>query len=204
VVGIGFVNTGNSSHVFLYTGGQMTDLGAIGSPSAISDAGEIVGTGTNGEPFVYSNGKVISLGFPAGTIDSSAKAIDSTGKLIAGSLYFSSGPTHAALYNNGTWVDLGVLPGAATSSNTATGVNSSGQVVGTTVYPITGYHPRKGGNHVAFVYQNGGLVNLNTLVPANSGFTITDAIGINDSGHILCNANEIPSGIQQAIMLTPK
>jgi probable HAF family extracellular repeat protein len=202
VVGIGWVNN-NSYHFFLYTGGQMIDLGYPAWPCAINDAGQIVGTnGTSTVAFLYSNGKMISLGFPAGTDGSSAEAIDSTGKLIAGALYFANGPSHAALYNNGTWVDLGAFPGA-TSGNVATGVNRTAQVVGNAFFPVKSYHPFRPGKHVPFIYHNGALVDLNTLGSSNPGFTITDTIGINDSGQILCNATN-SSGVQRAVMLNPK
>jgi hypothetical protein len=46
------------------------------------------------------------------------------------------------------------------------------------------------------------IVGLNTLVHTNSGFTITDAVGINDSGEILCNATNA-GGYEHAILLTP-
>jgi len=49
----------------------------------------------------------------------------------------------------------------------------------------------------------GALVDLNTLVPANCGFTITDAVAINDSGQILCDATNA-SGDEHAILLTPQ
>jgi probable HAF family extracellular repeat protein len=195
--------TNYSYHFFLYTGGQMIDLGYPAWPSAINDAGQIVGSnGTSTVAFLYSNGKMISLGFPAGTDGSSAEAIDSTGKLIAGALYFSNGPPHAALYNNGTWVDLGAFPGA-TSGNLATGVNRSAQVVGTAFFPVKSYHPFRPGKHVPFICRNGTLVDLNTLVSSNPGFTVTDSVGINDLGQILCNATN-SSGVQRAVMLTPK
>jgi hypothetical protein len=51
--------------------------------------------------------------------------------------------------------------------------------------------------------KNRSLVDLNTLVPLNSGFTITDAVAINDSGQILCDATNA-SGHEHAILLTPK
>jgi hypothetical protein len=51
--------------------------------------------------------------------------------------------------------------------------------------------------------QSSALVDLNTLIPSNSGFTITDAIGINDSGQILCNATN-SSNVPRAVLLSPK
>jgi probable HAF family extracellular repeat protein len=63
---------------------------------------------------------------------------------------------------------LGAIAGA--NSNLAKGVNVNGQVVGTAYFPQTQYHPPKPGKHVAFIYSNGGLVDLNTLIPAGTGF----------------------------------
>jgi hypothetical protein len=45
--------------------------------------------------------------------------------------------------------------------------------------------------------------NGNTLIASNSGFTVTDAIGINDSGQILCNAKN-SSNVTRAVLLSPK
>jgi probable HAF family extracellular repeat protein len=201
VVGQGWVNS-SSFHAFLYTGGNMIDLGGgyQAAAAAINDAGQIVGNGTTAGAFRYFNGKMTSLGFPAGASASSAFAIDSTGKLIAGAIYIAA-TSHAALHKNGIWVDLGAFPGALGTS--ARGVNSSAQVVGTAVFPVKSYHPFKPGKHVGFIYSNHTLVDLNTLIPTNSGFTITDALGTNDPGQILCNATN-SSGAKRAVMLTPK
>jgi len=207
VVGEGLLNS-SSFHAFLYANGRMVDLGPPGayqaSASAINDSGQVIGdfystTGSSGA-FLYANGKFTSLGKPAGASAVSAFAINSTGQ-IAGELYFSSTPSHAAVYSNGLWTDLGAVPGA--SGTHATGINTAGQVVGIAIFPVTSYHPPKPGKHVGFIAVKGGLVDLNTLIPSNSGFIITDAIGINDSGQILCNAAN-SSGNKHAILLTPK
>lgn len=95
-------------------------------------------------------------------------------------------PLHAQSF---TITDLGALPG-----NTATnayGLNNLGQTVGTS------------DSHVGFIYSNGTLVDLNSLIPTNSGFIITDALGTNDPGQILCNATN-STGAKRAVMLTPK
>jgi hypothetical protein len=66
----------------------------------------------------------------------------------------------------------------------------------------TQYHPSKPGKHVPFLSTSSGLVDLNTLIPSGSGLTLTDAVGINDSGQILCDANA--SGFEHAVLLSPK
>ena len=82
---------------------------------------------------------------------------------------------------------MGAITGAI--SNIAKGINTAGQVVGTAFFRQTQYHPYKPGKHVAFIHGSGGLVDLNTLIPTGTGFTITDAVGINDLGQIVCNAS---------------
>jgi probable HAF family extracellular repeat protein len=67
--------------------------------------------------------------------------------------------------------DLGTLGG--TFQNVATGINSSGQVVGDSFLP---------GDSVvhAFLYSNGVMIDLGVLAPTNS-----DALGINNSGQVV-------------------
>jgi uncharacterized membrane protein len=108
------------------------------------------------------------------------------------------------MYSNGVWTDLGMMPGA-TVGNMATSINNSGQVVGVSIFPILyTKHPLHPTTHVGFIVQNGVLVDLNTLIPTNSGFLITSAVSINDSGEILCNAKTIKGVVYRAVLLTPK
>ena len=139
-----------------------------------------------------------SLGVPRGANGSGANAISSLGH-IAGFLTFSGSGAHGALYN-GQWTDLGSYPGA--SSTIAYGINSSDEVVGIAFFPNQ-YHPFRPGKHVGVIFMNGSAVNLTTLIHGGSGFTITDAVGINDAGQILCNATT-PSGSKHAVLLTPQ
>lgn len=208
VVGTGYL-TNSSFHAFLYNGGKMRDLGPKGayqaSAVAINNSGEVVGgfyltSGGAGE-FLYSNGKMSTLPVPAGSSAVNASAINDDGE-IAGAIYFSSGaPSHAASYSNGAWSDLGAITGAL--SNTAAAINIGGQVVGTAVFRQTQYHPPKPGKHVPFLSTSSGLVDLNTLITPGTGFTLTDAVAINDIGQILCDANNA-SGIEHAVLLSPK
>jgi probable HAF family extracellular repeat protein len=207
VVGEGLL-TNWTFHAFLYSGGRMVDLGTLGGSqagaSAINDSGEIVGSSLPakgyGHAFLYSNGKMADLGVPSGAYSSDAKAINGIGQIV-GSITLNTNAVHAALYSNGAWTDLGAFPGA--SGTSARGINTAGQIVGIAVFPITSYHPFKPGKHVGFIYRSGVLVDFNALIPSNSGFTITDAVGINDSGQILCTATNT-SGSAHAVLLIPK
>ena len=210
VVGIGYL-TSSSFHVFQYANGQMVDLGPPRSyqaiPYAMNDAGQIVGSyytsSTDNGAFLYSNGRFTNLRAPAGT-SASAFGVNSLGQ-VAGAIYFNSGspPPHAAVFGNGVWTDLGGFSGVATHG---TGINTAGEVIATAYFPVQSYHPFRPGKHVALIFRNGVLVDLNTLIPANSGFTVTDSIAINDAGEILCNATTIISGVvrERAVLLTPK
>jgi len=205
VVGYGWIN-GSAFHPFLYSGGRMVDLGTLGgtqaSAVAINDAGAIVGgsvtAGGIQHAFVYSSGKMADLGVPPGANYSGATAINGAGQ-IAGYIAVNNS-SHAALYSQGVWTDLGAVAGALGTN--ATGINDSGQIVGTAVFQAV-YKPFKPARHTGFIVRNGALVDLDTLIPANSGFTISGASGINDSGDILCNA-KTSSGASHAVLLTPK
>jgi probable HAF family extracellular repeat protein len=186
----------------------MVDLGPPGSyqasPSAINDAGQIVGSyftsSTDEGAFLYSNGRFTNLGAPAST-STSAYAVNGTGQ-IAGAIFFNNGaPAHAALYSNGTWTDLGGLTGA--SATHATGINDSGQIIATAYFPVKSYHPFIPGKHVACIVRNNSVADLNKLISGNAGFTLTDSIAINSAGQILCDAKN-SSGTERAVLLTPK
>jgi probable HAF family extracellular repeat protein len=71
----------------------------------------------------------------------------------------------AFLWDNGSMQDLG--------SGIAYDINNRGQVVGEQ-------------NGHAFIWESGlGIVDLNTLLPADSGWTLTHALAINDVGQIV-------------------
>jgi probable HAF family extracellular repeat protein len=203
VVGQGWLNS-SSFHAFVYAEGKMVDIGPPGSYQAsaiaINDNGQILGnayfTSGGGGVFIYANAKFTYLTTPTGAT-ASGIALNSLGQVL-GELFTSSG-TDLAVYSNGKWTDLG---GSVTGASLrGTGINAAGKVIATAIFPGT-YHPFKAGKHVAYVFGSSGPVNLNTLIPANSGYTLTDAIAINDNGQILCDA-ATPTGAEHAVLLTP-
>jgi len=96
-----------------------------------------------------------------------AQSLSSTGS-VAGSISVGSIYSHAALYSNGSVLDLGVL--AVGGSSGATGVNAAGVVVGSS--------DAAGGTR-AFLYD-GTMHNLGTL-----GGNFSTALGITDSGTVV-------------------
>ena len=171
-------------HAFLYSDGVMTDLGPFfegtSEANAINESGQVVGwtdtpsEGLGFDAFLYSGGTMTVLG-TLGRTYSDASAINNSGDVI-GESYNSDGSSHAHafLYSRGVMTDLGTLGG---DSSWANAINNSGQVVGSAA--------TASGSRHAFLYSNGKMTDLNSLLPANSGWTLTDAEAINDHGEIV-------------------
>jgi probable HAF family extracellular repeat protein len=207
VVGTGEPSS-DISNAFLYSGSKITILEpseTVGtSASAINASGQIVGnyySSTSGAAgtFLYTNGSMTTIPNPANSIEAIGDAINANGEIV-GELYPTAGGAHAAKFSGGVWTDLGNLTGAVASH--ATAVNTAGEIVGTAIFPPI-YKPSRPGKHVPFISTTAGLVNLNTLIPSGSGFTLTDAVAINVSGQILCDATNA-SGHEHAVLLSLK
>ncbi|MHB8728387.1 MAG: hypothetical protein ACYC9K_05045 [Sulfuricaulis sp.] len=194
------------SHAFLYSGGVMTDLGTFGgynsAATAINDNGDVVGyanTGVTDHAFLYSGGAMTDLGTLPGYATSYAVGINNSGEIAGnaasarGCTWNSIQPCHAFLYSGGAMTDLGTLPGYKNSF--ALSINNSGQVVG--VAQTAGAPAFE----TPFLYSNGSMVDLNSLLPANSGWQLLNAYGINDAGQITGSGNH--NGGTHAFLMTP-
>ncbi len=170
---------GGANHAFRYSGGVMRDLGTLGGDNshanAINNAGVVVGNASlaeNATWHAYMTGELdalIDLGtLPGGTF-SAAAAINDAG-LIAGTSNgtgFEDG-AHAFLYQQGVMSDIGTLGGLATVE----GINNLGQVVGQS-------------NGAGYLYTNGQMVDLNSLIDGADGWRVVAASGINDAQQIV-------------------
>jgi len=195
VVGSTTSSSGNTV-AFEYSNGKTTFLGLLPGEGgiftvaeAVNSSGEITGSGDNAasdeRAWIYSNGKMTDIGTLGGP-QASAEAINSS-RTVVGFAQTASDADHGFAYSAGKMTDLGlnVFP---------PGINDSGTIVGETEGSTSSF---------AFVGVAGKLQNLNSLVPAGSGFTLTDAIAINRSGQVVVEGSNNTTGQESAFLLTP-
>jgi len=175
--------TGNQMHAFLYSDGAMHDLGTLGGDYAaalgINDSGVVVGESAvddvNIHPFLYANGVLRDLQGLGGSY-ATAFCINSAGQVLGSSSLSGNQAYHGFVFAQGTLTDLGTIAGGTNVFPCAQ--NNLGQVVGQadTADPAIS---------VAFLWQNGVMLDLNSFLPTNSGWQLQLATLINDSGRIV-------------------
>jgi probable HAF family extracellular repeat protein len=197
--------------------GVQGDYGNHFYPWALNDLGQVVGRdftigtfGSNNVVLVQPNGtyKTIAAASTTVTVPTEnyvfPKAMNVVGQAVGYDLneywnYVYQGPFYdsgdAALYKNGRNILLGNLItqaeggaglGSQPPGSEATGINNFGVIVGNC--KGVGLHQSL---LKAFIYLNGTMYDLNTLVSASGqGLTITEAWGINDLGQIVANATD--------------
>src|SRR5262245_7626007 len=109
---------------------------------------------------------------------------------------------HAFLWTNGTMRDLGTaLCLDESGSPIVPSLNDAGQVVGCRTHVENGV---VNGNR-AFLYQNGAIVDLNTLLPADSGLLLENALAVNNRGQITAFGTRTTAAetYQVYVLLTP-
>ena len=157
------------------------------------------------EQAIYSNGTITVIAPPANAT-ATARAINNSG-VVVGNINYNTNTAvpHAGLYSNGVWTDLGTLAGAGRGT-VAMSINSSGEILGMAAgKPI--YKPDIGSPTMSCILRNGVWVELNTLIPTNSGFNLnlSRPVSINDAGQILINTKVASNnGYKNAVLLTPK
>jgi probable HAF family extracellular repeat protein len=181
----GFAQTAKNEHAFIFSGGKMTDIGALmkGTPNSfgysINRHGRVAGTSYNSSystahAFYYNGSTVTDLGTLGGG-GASALAINDQDQ-IAGYASTAAGLDHAFRYAGGVMTDLGTLGG---NYSYALSINNQGVVVGGSFIDKADltYH--------AFVTAGNALVDLNTQLDASgAGWVLIEARTINDSSQI--------------------
>jgi probable HAF family extracellular repeat protein len=190
---------GGNGNAFAYAKGALQDLGTLpgGDSSAaygINDAGTVVGYGTLASGicrgFIWtSDGGMTEIGTFGGA-NSYANAINGSGEVV-GESNLASGYENAFVDIGGVLKDLGTL---AVGNSLAYGINDSGSIVGYSWSP-------NDANPSAFLYSNGSMLNLNSLLPAGSGWQLLEAYGIDDSGDIV--GSGLFDGVSSSFLLSP-
>jgi probable HAF family extracellular repeat protein len=200
---VGTMDVAGSRHAFLYSGDKLIDLAAGQGTGAgagsiaygVTERGKVVGAKWDSEfaewhAFIYANGVTTDL---SGAVPgfSRALAANDRGEVIVN--VDNGGPGNRAtyLYANGVATELGDLGQTETS---ATDINSAGFVVGTGANLDADYGT--GG----FIWHNGVMRELTTLINPASGWTITRAIGINDNNQIAAFGCRLGGGCQALLL----
>lgn len=195
-----------NQHAFLYSKGEMHDLGTLpggsisigldindGHGRGRDDEVQIIGYATTASgyyhAFLYSDGTMEDLGtLPGGNL-SIARAINQSGE-VTGFSATSGSNQHAFLYSHGYMRDLGSLPEFPDSAGF--GINDAGDVIGICFKSIT---------NRPFLYRDGTMYDLTTKIPQDSGWVLQVVIAINNDGQITGYGDH--NGEIRAFLLTP-
>ncbi len=189
-----------------WTSKKIKNLGALSKAIftaglAINDNGNIVGESVFGygppftsHGFLWNGSTMKDLGTLTGGVTSMANAINASGVIVGQSDGTSTGGHwHAVLWDTSDKIqDLGTLPGG--NYSIAFGVNSSSVVVGYGNLWNNAAH--------AMVWTStGGMQDLNSLIPSNSGWVLINANAINALGQITGYGTK--GGANHSFLLTP-
>jgi probable HAF family extracellular repeat protein len=175
----------------------MRDLGNLGgtvvNPFWLNNRGEIVGGATTAgdqeyHPFLWDGAKLNDLGMFGGNSFGQAQWVNEVGNVVGTAAYPDQVTYHAALWKRGNEVrDLGTVSGDRCSW--AWDINERNQVVGTSFarqgvcffghqedLNLTAQH--------AFLWEDGSIIDLNTVVPPDSKLSLSVAWYINDRGEV--------------------
>jgi probable HAF family extracellular repeat protein len=197
-------SAGGTSHPFIYNKGTTTVLDVAGSAQAINNQGQVVGyavySNSHGgvQAFLYQHGVLTNLGLPVnGSFAYSLGTdISENGKFIVGWADTVASPVTtniAFLDTKGKMIALGTLGG---TTSVAWSVNNSGEVVGAAMLPNDPL------DH-AFLYDNGKMIDLNSLISPSLGIILDSATGINGQGWIAATATIEATGHSEAVLLKP-
>lgn len=207
-------------HGVLWHDRQMSDLGTLGGPNSIAlginDNGQIIGVSqlndvTNPifgfplyDPVIWNNGVITDLGpGPNGGIGGDGFNINNRGQAVG--RFAIPDPTegaiaHAYLWESGVMRDLAVPGGLGDDNSEALSLNNNGQIVGDSG---VGFIETYSSDH-ALLWQDGEWADLNTLIPADSGYQLIVASDINALGQIVVWAVQESTGNIHAALLTPQ
>ena len=188
-------------HAFLWRHGKMIDLGSLdGAPdsvaTAINDRGQVVGISIKdstavdfGDGFIWQDGRMRPLGTLGGS-GVAPLAINNRGQVVGLAQIPGDVTAHAFVWQQGRMIDLGTLPGDGFSE--AIDITDRGQVLGTSC---------SSDGCRATLWDDQRVVDINTLLPRESGWQLFDASAANSRGQIV--GLGLHDGLLHAYLLTP-
>jgi probable HAF family extracellular repeat protein len=159
-------------------------------------AGAIVGqanTLTAADAFIYSHGKFTDIGTLGGSF-AEAIAVNNNGTVAGQSFVAGDAATHAFVYRSGKLTDID--PNNSLGGSAAVSVNDYGAIVVQGGLDLPSTEPFSG-----FLYSKGRLVDLNSLIDPNSGWSIDFAFQINNNGVIIGSGTL--NGVVRSFVMTP-
>lgn len=177
-------------HAFFWNDDTSADIGPFLAHSINADA-QIAGyeiDARTATAVLYSKGETFPL-LTLGGDFSVAYAINDKCQ-IAGMCTLESGEGIAVVWEGNGIRQLGTLGGR---NGWAQDINTTGEVVGSADTAQNQRH--------AFFWQNGEMIDLNTVLPADSGWVLRSANGINARGQIVGHGEK--EGKIRAFLLTP-
>ena len=181
---------------FVYENGVMAplpvDLGGNSAARGVNNHGDIVGYACTDdfvcEAFLYRAGALDLLGTLGGT--SVAVRINDDSQVVGTSWLSDQFTTRAFIHENGAMRDLGTLGGARSEG---IDINNRGEIVGRAQDTAGAFR--------AFLWRDGIMIDLNSLIAPESGWRLTVATGISEGGQIVGIGTV--NGVSRAFLLTP-
>jgi probable HAF family extracellular repeat protein len=209
VVGIVTAPPHSAIHASLFRNGAFQDLGTLGGFSSyahgINDRGDIVGRSETPDlrtaPFLYRDGQMIELS-PTGTRYGIAHAINNSGVIVGVSDFGRPILPHAFVYKDGQMIDLTPEPERDFRSSGATDINERGEIVGSYQVFVTGPDGVSRSEFHPFLYRDGRLIDILSLLPPGHGWQFAAPSAINDRGQILVNVQR-DGFYHRGFLLTP-
>jgi probable HAF family extracellular repeat protein len=190
---------------FLWEKGRMINIGGFGGTCTtvadLNNKGEIVGSSfllgdQQARAYVWRDGRMTDLGAIGGAFNFPVAVYDGGAVVGWSTLPPDDHIFHAMLWQDGAVFDLGAL--GPDQCSFASSVNAHGQAVGLSA-DCSFYDPTLR----AVISENGGpVVDLNTLIPPDSGVQLRNAPYINDRGEIVAIAS-YPDGHHAPVLLIP-
>lgn len=190
---------------FIWERGKgMRDLGGFGGTCTeavgLNNRGQVVGSSNLpgdafNHAFLWEHGSIQDLGGSLGGNNTGVSAINEHGQVVGAASLLGDSLFHATLWKKvGHITDLGVI-GSDTCSF-ASSINAKGQVVGDSK-PGCGPDSDR-----SFLWEDGAIYDLNSLIPAGSPLYLQFTDNINDLGEITGDGSDT-SGNNHAFLLIP-